>query len=106
MEQEINQLFPDTAAVEDGRLVLGGIPATDLAREFGTPVVVYDEATIRAAARAYAEAAPGALVAYGTKAFPNVAVLSILAEEGVGADVSTVGELEFAERAGIPGERL
>jgi diaminopimelate decarboxylase len=106
MQQEIDQLFPDTAAVEDGRLVLGGVPADELAREFGTPVVVYDEATIRASARAYASAAPGALIAYGTKAFPNVAVLRLLAEEGVGADVSTVGELEFAERAGIPGEKL
>ena len=106
MQQEIDQLFPDTAAVEGGRLVLGGVPTDELAREFGTPVVVYDEATIRASARAYAAAAPGALIAYGTKAFPNVAVLRLLAEEGVGADVSTVGELEFAERAGIPGDKL
>jgi diaminopimelate decarboxylase len=106
MQPEIDQLFPDTATVEDGHLVLGGIPVDELARAFGTPVVVYDEATIRANARAYAEAGPGALIAYGTKAFPNVAVLRLLAEEGVGADVSTVGELEFAERAGIPGEKL
>jgi diaminopimelate decarboxylase len=106
MDQAINQLFPDTAAVEDGRLVLAGIPVDELAREFGTPVVVYDEATIRASARAYAEAAPEALIAYGTKAFPNVAVLRLLAEEGVGADVSTLGELEFAEQAGIPGAKL
>jgi diaminopimelate decarboxylase len=106
MQPEIDQLFPDTAAIENGRLVLGGVPADELARDFGTPVVVYDEATIRANARAYAEAAPGALVAYGTKAFPNVAVLRLLADEGVGADVSTVGELEFAERAGIPGDKL
>jgi diaminopimelate decarboxylase len=63
-------LFPDTAAVESGRLVVGGIPAADLAREFGTPVVVYDEQTLRNQARTYLAAAPGALVAYGTKAFP------------------------------------
>ena len=106
MDQALNQLFPDTTAVEDGRLVLGGIPADELAREFGTPVVVYDEATIRGNARAYADLAPEALIAYGTKAFPNVAVLRLLAEEGVGADVSTLGELEFAEQAGIPGPKL
>ena len=46
-------------------------------------------ATLRAQARAYRDAAPGALVVYGTKAFPNVAVLRLLAEEGLGADVST-----------------
>src|SRR5206468_12293188 len=49
---------------------------------------------------------PPPLVAYGTKAFPNVALLRLLAGEGVGADVSTLGELEFARRAGISGERL
>ena len=43
---------------------------------------------------------------YGAKAFPNVAVMRLLAEEGVGADVSTLGELAFALRAGLGGERL
>jgi len=100
------ELFPDDTRIEDGELVLGGVRASDLAREFGTPVVVYDETTLRAQARAYLAAAPGALVAYGTKAFPSVAVLKLLAEEGLGADVSTVGELEFALRAGVPGDRL
>jgi diaminopimelate decarboxylase len=102
----IGELLPDTARIEDGELVLGGVRATELVREFGSPLVVYDEATIRASARAYREAAPGALIAYGTKAFPSVAVLRLLAEEGLGADVSTVGELEFARRAGIAGEQL
>jgi diaminopimelate decarboxylase len=43
---------------------------------------------------------------YGTKAFANVALLRLLAEEGAGADVSTLGELAFARAAGLPGERL
>jgi diaminopimelate decarboxylase len=106
MDSALMKLFPDTAAVDDGELALGGIRAAALVREFGTPLVVYDEATLRAHAQAYRAAAPGALVAYGTKAFPSVAVLALLAEEGLGADVSTVGELEFALRAGIGGERL
>jgi len=99
-------LFPDTARADGGVLSIGGIAAPALAREFGTPLVVYDEATIRAAARAYRTAAPDAFIAYGTKAFPNVEVLRILAEEGLGADVSTLGELRFAEAAGITGDRL
>jgi diaminopimelate decarboxylase len=102
----IRDLFPDSASVDGGELVLGGLRASELVREFGTPLVVYDEETLRAQARAYLAAAPGALVAYGTKAFPSVAVLKLFAEEGLGADVSTVGELEFALRAGIAGERL
>src|SRR5690242_457791 len=100
------ELFPDTAQVDDRQLSIGGIAATGLAARFGTPVVVYDEATIRAAARAYRAAAPDAFIAYGTKAFPNVEVLRILADEGLGADVSTLGELRFAQAAGLGGDKL
>jgi diaminopimelate decarboxylase len=49
---------------------------------------------------------PVALVVYGAKAFPNVEIMRLLGEEGVGADVSTLGELAFALRAGLRGERL
>ena len=77
---------------------VGGVAAADLVRAHGSPLVVYDEATLRASARAYREAAPDAFVCYGTKAFPNVALLRLLAEEGIGADVSTLGELRFAQR--------
>ena len=83
----------------------GSLRATLLA-EHGSPLVVYDEATLRASARAYRAAAPDAFVCYGTKAFPNVAILALLAEEGIGADVSTLGEIRFAQAAGIPGDRL
>jgi diaminopimelate decarboxylase len=106
MDAPLNHLFPDTAAVEDGELALGGMRTSELARAFGTPLVVYDEQTLRAQAQAYRAAAPAALIAYGAKAFPSVAVLRLFAEEGLGADVSTVGELTFALRAGVAGERL
>jgi diaminopimelate decarboxylase len=100
------ELFPDSARIDQGELRLGGLAASELAAAHGTPLLVYCEETIRAQARAYREAAPGALVVYGTKAFANVALLRVLAEEGVGADVSTLGELAFAQAAGLPGERL
>jgi diaminopimelate decarboxylase len=100
-------LFPDTAAVDDdGELVIGGVGTSALAREFGTPLVVYCRDTVLARARAYARVDPEALVVYGTKAFANVAMLRLLAAEGLGADVSTLGELEFALRADVPGDRL
>jgi diaminopimelate decarboxylase len=99
-------LFPDTARIDDGELVLGGISATDLLRDHGSPLLVYDEATLRARADAYRDAAPGATIAYGTKAFPSVALLRLFAEKGLGADVSTLGELRFALAAGMPGELL
>src|SRR6185437_2231587 len=87
-------------------LTIAGVAAADLVGAHGSPLVVYDEATLRATTRAYREAAPDAFVCYGTKAFPNVALLRLLAEEGIGADVSTLGELRFAQRAGIAGDRL
>src|SRR5690348_16756730 len=103
---ELIELFPDTAAVEDGSLVVGGVGAAELAEAFGTPLVVYCRETLLARARAYESVDRDALVVYGTKAFANVAILRLLAAEGLGADVSTQGELAFALRAGIPGERI
>jgi diaminopimelate decarboxylase len=106
MEPTLLPLLPDTAAFTGSELVLGGVATSELVREFGTPLVVYDQLTLLGQARAYREAAPDAQVVYGTKAFPSLAILGLFAEEGLGADVSTAGELEFSRRAGIPGERL
>jgi diaminopimelate decarboxylase len=100
------ELFPDTARLEGGELQLGGVAVSALLREHGSPLVVYDEQTLRADARAYRDAARGAFVCYGTKAFPSVALLRVFAEEGLGADVSTLGELRFAQAAGLGGGRL
>jgi diaminopimelate decarboxylase len=100
------ELFPETTAVERGELAVGGVRASALADELGTPLVAYCERTLVAAARGYREAAPGALLLYSVKAFPSLAVLRLFAGEGFGADVSTLGELAFASRAGVPGERV
>ena len=99
-------LFPDSAWVEKGELAIGGIRSTELAERFGTPLVVYCEDTLRARARQIRGAVPDALIVYGSKAFPNVAVMRLFAEEGLGADVSSLGELAFARAAGIEGALL
>jgi diaminopimelate decarboxylase len=100
------ELFPDNAAVQDGELIVDGAHASALADEFGTPLLVYSEPTLRGSAQTYRRAAPDALVAYSVKAFPNLALLRLFAGEGLGADVSTLGELTFALRAGIPGRSI
>jgi len=100
------ELFPNSASIEAGRLAIGGMTAEDLAERFGTPLVVYCEDTLRARAREVRAAVPGASIAYGSKAFPNVAVLRLFAEEGIGADVASPGELAFARAAGIEGEQI
>jgi diaminopimelate decarboxylase len=102
----MRDLFPDSASVQDGELAVGGVPVSSLAEEFGTPLVVYCRESLQARARAYREAAPGARILYSVKAFPNLALLRLFADEGLGAEVSALGELEFALRAGIPGDRI
>jgi diaminopimelate decarboxylase len=100
-------LFPRSAQVARGELQLGGLTAAELAERFGTPLVVYCEDTLRAQARAL-RAAVGdrGRIFYGTKAFPNVVVLRLLLEEGIGADVASAGELAFARAAGLSGPEL
>src|SRR3970040_149114 len=97
------ELFPDSARIEEGELTLGGIRSSELARQFGTPLGGYCEETLRARAQEIRDAVPDALVLYGSKAFPNVAVMRLFAEEGLGADVSSFGEVAFARAAGIGG---
>ena len=101
------ELFPDSARVELGELELGGVASSALAERFGTPLVVYCDETLRRQARSFREAVGAdGRVFYGTKAFPNVALLRLLREEGVGADVASAGELAFARAAGLEGREL
>ena len=98
-------VFPDTAEINaQGHLVIGGCSALDLAEEYGTPVYVLDEATIRAKCRAFVsefgQRVPGAKVAYACKAFINPALARVLAEEGLGFDVVSGGELATIANSG------
>jgi diaminopimelate decarboxylase len=99
-------LFPDSAAIDGSRLSLGGLDAEALADKHGTPLVVLCEDTVRATARALREAVGDGRVFFGTKALPNVALLRLLREEGIGADVASAGELAFARAAGLEGADL
>ena len=101
--------WPVTAASRDGGLVVGGVPAEELARRFGTPLYVYDAATLRERARAYVDGVaehPDAHVSFACKACCTVGVLRLLGECGLGADVASAGELAAALRAGIAPERI
>lgn len=100
-------LFPDSAALDGASLQIGGVTAELLAEEHGTPLLVVCEETLRESARALRGALGGdGRVFFGTKAFPNVALLRVLREEGIGADVASEGELAFARRAGMDGAEL
>jgi diaminopimelate decarboxylase len=101
-------LLPDTATVHDGRLALDGVDVAALADRFGTPLYVYDAATLRARARAYREplARSGGRVFYALKANAAPGVLRVLRGEGLGADVASAGEVAAALRAGFTGAEL
>jgi diaminopimelate decarboxylase len=95
-------VWPRGAARQDGVLTLAGLDVRDLADQFGTPVLVTDEADVRSRAREYAEAfGPDAHVAYAAKAFCSRAVLRWVTDEGLGVDVCTGGELAVALSAGV-----
>jgi diaminopimelate decarboxylase len=92
-----------------GVMTVAGMDVRDLARDFGTPVYVLDEADLRSRAREYALAyrqAGASMVFYAAKAFLSTAVARWVTEEGLGIDVASGGELAVAMRAGVPGEVL
>lgn len=92
----------------DGRLYAEDVDLTALAEGTGTPVYVYSEATLRRHARVFAASFEGldSLIAYSVKASSNLAVLRILADEGMGADVVSGGELRRVLKAGIAPEKI
>ena len=92
-----------------GAISIGGIDVRDIARDFGTPVFVLDEADLRGRAREYAVAyrqAGASMVFYAAKAFISTAIARWVTDEGLGIDVATGGELAVAIRAGVPGDAL
>ncbi|HKB18274.1 MAG TPA: diaminopimelate decarboxylase, partial [Candidatus Dormibacteraeota bacterium] len=101
-------LFPVTYRVNAaGHMEVGGCDLVDLARRRGTPLYVYDEATIRQRASEYVAAmGDHGQVLYSAKAFASPQFLRVVAEEGLGLDVVSAGELHLALTSGFPRERI
>lgn len=98
-------LFPQASTVNtDDHLCLAGHRALDLARQFGTPLYVYDVETIRERIKSYRQALAGypgsARLTYASKAFLCPALARLMTAEGVGLDVASAGELFIARRGG------
>jgi diaminopimelate decarboxylase len=106
------QLLPISAArAADGALVLGGCSLAELALRYGTPLYIYDAATLDGAAASYQAALAGAYpgaseVAYAAKAWLNTATARWAAGRGLGLDVVSAGELAIALHGGFPAERI
>ncbi len=100
------EILPRTAEpAPDGRLSVGGCALADVAAEFGTPAFVIDEQGLRDTARDYQEAFRSrhadTHIHFASKALPCAPVLRVLAEEGLGCDVASAGELAIALSAGF-----
>jgi diaminopimelate decarboxylase len=104
-------VLPVTAAVNNaGHLAIGGCDTVDLAREFGTPLYVFDEETLRGRCREFKSEFRSrhqdTVVAYGAKAYLGRALAAIVAEEGMAMDIVSGGELAIALSVGFPAEQL
>ena len=98
--------LPRGLEIDGGRLSIGGCDAVELAREFGTPLYVVAEDDLRARAREFRAAMGDGEVVFASKAFPCTAVLRVFAEEGLGVDVASGGELALALQAGFARPRI
>ena len=91
----------------DGELSFAGRPLSPLAEKYGTPLYLYDEDRIRERCRTYLGAVSRgfgerARVLYASKAASFVRIYKIMAEEGMGIDVVSSGEICTAVKAGFP----
>ena len=90
-----------------GHMEVGGCDLVELARDHGTPLYVYDEATVRQRSAEYVAAmGGGGQVLYSAKAFASPHFLRVVAEEGLGLDVVSGGELDLALRSDFPRDRI
>jgi diaminopimelate decarboxylase len=104
-------LFPPKSAVNDkGHLVIGGADTVELAKEFGTPLYLFDEASLRQRCaefkREFSQRYADTTVIYACKAFINKALLAIFREEGLGLDVVSGGELSIAHSVDFPMDKV
>ncbi len=94
----------------DGILEIGGCNAVELAQRFGTPLYVLDEMCLRETCRRYRAAFesryPQVHISFSSKVFTTMAICRIVADEGLGVDVSSGGELYTALEAGISPESM
>jgi diaminopimelate decarboxylase len=104
-------ILPLTAAVsDDGHLTIAGCDTVALAREFGTPLYVFDEETLRHQCREFQaqfrSRHPDTAVSYAAKAYLGRALAALLTEEEMSLEVVSGGELTIARSVGFPAERI
>jgi diaminopimelate decarboxylase len=104
-------LFPTNSEVNaKGHLAIAGCDLVQLAAEYGTPLYIFDEQSLRDKCREYRTIFnrhyPDTNVVYASKAYINKALARIFNEEGIGLDVVSGGEMSIAHSAGFPLEKV
>ncbi len=102
-----NMIATNITRAESGELMFAEQSLTLLAKEYGTPLYLYDEERVREKCRAYIGAVEEAFgakgqVLYASKAASFKRLYEIMKEEGMGIDVVSRGEIYTAEMAGFP----
>lgn len=98
-------LLADSATLSSTDVSISGVSLRDLATTYGTPLFVYDEATLRSRCREAASVFDDG-VAFASKSFLCGAMARLAFEEGLCIDVATGGELDIVLRAGVPANRI
>lgn len=101
----------DTVKVnEKDHLEIAGLDTIDLARKYGTPLMIYDIETVRNNIALFKEALtsyPGAYeISYASKAFSSLAMYQIIKQEEISIDVVSGGELYLARQADFPSHKI
>jgi len=110
--QTLSHVYPIGSRVNArGHIEIGGCDVVELAERFGTPAYIVAPDDLRARARAFLAAFAASShtdheVVFASKAFPATAVMSLFAQEGLGCDVASGGELHLALRAGFDPAKL
>ncbi len=93
--------------IEDNRLKMNGVELTEMAKKYGTPLMVYNDESVRNNCRNYVKAVKehcksGGKAIFASKAFSCLEMCRICNQEGMGLDVVSGGELYTALKAGFP----
>ena len=96
----------ESFAASGSELLIGNVPATRLAKEFGTPLFVYDRQIIRRQWERLRTTFPKFEIYYSVKANPNLNILAFFLGQGAGLEIASAGELYLAHEAGCPPDRM
>jgi diaminopimelate decarboxylase len=105
-EAKIPRLVETLGGVDNGEMRIGNVPVKKIAAQVGTPFYAYNgDAIVKKVRAVRAAVGPETDVYFSIKANPSLGVCQLMAREGVGAELASIGELHVAEKAGFPANR-